>query len=695
MQNGNIDDFDFDNENNLEPLPCSFSYVKLCLLLPALTGLLHGFLWPAYTLYFDSMHWPLALAGLAISTGFGCRFFLQQCQLRTGYWLIVPLSAIHLIVAILALIYQMYWWAVFAQIVVWLGIDPTCAIEGIAFDSFCDSELQARQATSTVLSVFTIAFAFSCTFGGILFDSAGWAGMAVYHISLQGLVLLLLACEPACRHSFVAVFFKPEMEPDELAKGGQAQTVGTPPVVHVVPAPVAELPCAVEEVKEEPNRRTLTLISLDSDSSPCAQIVPVKPSRLSVITGGTGVTGNTLQTLKTTGTAWNTAGRLHLVRRRDARRGGRESVLSLGTKSTNRSKATVDMATQGRLKRARLTARSVTSGTSWGTAVSRQSNFSRFSSPQISVLPEAGRHFQNHFAASQALLPQIIGARGRESVQREELELIDEAGAVVEAEIQHIGASIPKDFGLPALCIQLNSFCNTAAYILVYASFAIYFNQVHHRADAALAGMTQTAGDVVGALAMQAIPLLFRQSANPDDLGCFRRFWYYLLSKPYTLSLTLFTWILFNLGMMTSSLPVAIAAQVLVGTTFVCSCKWSTDMSLLYSMGDSRVFLSLQERCRNADAIGGCMAGILATWLFSLDPAAPFLFGAAMACVVFHIYTVAFCLRAGFGDDLETAEERRAEHLGLRRERSAWKSSDRKVLQGLPDSELTPDGAMP
>ena len=37
---------------------------------------------------------------------------------------------------------------------------------------------------------------------------------------------------------------------------------------------------------------------------------------------------------------------------------------------------------------------------------------------------------------------------------------------------------------LPAFCIMLNSFCNTFAYILVYAIFALYFKQVHHRADA-------------------------------------------------------------------------------------------------------------------------------------------------------------------------------------------------------------------
>ena len=76
------------------------------------------------------------------------------------------------------------------------------------------------------------------------------------------------------------------------------------------------------------------------------------------------------------------------------------------------------------------------------------------------------------------------------------------------------------------------------------------------------------AGDVVGALTMQLIPVLFRQSADPDDLGCFRRFWYYLLSKPYTLSVALFTWILFNIEMLIPSLPVVISAQVLVGATF-------------------------------------------------------------------------------------------------------------------------------
>ena len=42
-------------------------------------------------------------------------------------------------------------------------------------------ESQARQASSTTLSIFTIAVALSCTLGGIVYDLAGWIGVATYH----------------------------------------------------------------------------------------------------------------------------------------------------------------------------------------------------------------------------------------------------------------------------------------------------------------------------------------------------------------------------------------------------------------------------------------------------------------------------------------------------------------------------------
>ena len=59
--------------------------------------------------------------------------------------------------------------------------------------------------------------------------------------------------------------------------------------------------------------------------------------------------------------------------------------------------------------------------------------------------------------------------------------------------------------------------------------------------------------------------------------------------------------------------------------------KWVCDMNTFYSMGDSTVFLSLQVVCRNAEALGGAVAGVISIWLFTLDPVAPFLFAAALS----------------------------------------------------------------
>ena len=54
-------------------------------------------------------------------------------------------------------------------------------------------------------------------------------------------------------------------------------------------------------------------------------------------------------------------------------------------------------------------------------------------------------------------------------------------------------------------------------------------------------------------------------------------------------------------------------------------------MNTFYSMGDSTVFLSIQVVCRNAEALGGAVAGIISVWLFTLDLLAPFFFAAALS----------------------------------------------------------------
>ena len=190
----------------------------ICLILPGLNGLLNGFLWPAYTLHFLNNGWPVVRAGLAQALGFSFRVLTQQMQLAAGYWLIVPLAVIHLAFAVLGFIYFDQEWAVFAEILVVFTIDPTCAIEGLAFDTFGNSESQARQASSTVLSVYTICIALACTIGGIAFDFYGWKGIAAFHTICQSALLFMLAIQPSMRQSFMEVCFPAKGLPETMEK---------------------------------------------------------------------------------------------------------------------------------------------------------------------------------------------------------------------------------------------------------------------------------------------------------------------------------------------------------------------------------------------------------------------------------------------------------------------------------------------
>ena len=80
--------------------------------------------------------------------------------------------------------------------------------------------------------------------------------------------------------------------------------------------------------------------------------------------------------------------------------------------------------------------------------------------------------------------------------------------------------------------------------------------------------------------------------------------------------------------------------------------KFATDMNLFYSLGDSNVFLALQTYTRSADALGGCLAGIAGTYLFTLNPIAPFALGAFVSsalacegniCSLFGVFHGNFC----------------------------------------------------
>ncbi|CAL1153383.1 unnamed protein product, partial [Cladocopium goreaui] len=336
----------------------------------------------------------------------------------------------------------------------------------------------------------------------------------------------------------------------------------------------------------------------------------------------------------------------------------RASAASAGTRETPSSSATGKSARTGR-----------TAMTGRGSVVSA---FSR-----VTALSEAGQDFSHHYLTSNLLQPEIVGASGKKRKVRLPVEDEDTEDGPEENPTPAKSGGIPSDIRLPASLIVLCSLCNNSSYSIEFSTFAIYFKEVHNWNEATLAGLAQTAGDLMAAIAMQVIPVFVSDNYDPDELDCFRRYLHYVTSMPYNLSLIVFTWVLFNGGLVTPILPLAITAQVLMGTTYVYSSKWTTDMNLFYSLGDPKLFLNLQVLCRNADAVGGTIGGVLGNFLYTVDPVGPFIFTCGLACVVFVIVTVGFCARLGFGDDIETAEEKRSRRLGKRRV-SSWASAGRK-----------------
>ena len=652
--NDDDDDDDLSDEEDFESIPCSWKYVSVCILLPCLNGSLNGFVWPGYSLHYDAMGWPLVRAGLAVTVGFLVRMTTQQMQLRAGYWLIVPLASIHLTFAALALIYTTSEWAVFSEIVVAMGIDSSAAIEGVAFDSFGASEVQARQATSTVLSVFTIAIALSCTVGGFIYDFWGWTGVAGYHTLFQSLLLIMLITQPAIRASFRETFF-PASTAEEASKATEESPVSEK-FDQVVPTGSVDtavgVPGMVEEelkVEEQEEIKEVDDLKPAAEASPRSRSEATGEQRQNLADGMASAPVNLtygrarLSNIARLSRSSRSSRSSHTDRSSRRSHGGRltqhatrSTVMSqvggLGDSGAvagehrgtiiadqhrgtimsfageHRGTVMVPANQRGTVISAVGDQRNTVVGENRGTVMtlglpdrrstrlggtrasqasrfsmaSQRSLFSSFSSfSSVPGLAEAGQDFRHHFGTSGALQPKIVGATGAKATLRDDVEVWDDTGKVMEQE-KSKKASIPKDIRLPAFLILLTGFCNNASYTLEFATFAIYFKQVHNWNEAIWASLAQTSGDVMAAIAMQLLPRIFSGEYDWDEASSCMRFFHNILSQPYALSFALFTWVVFEFGMMSPVLALAIVAQVFMGSSYVYTSKFATDMNLVY-----------------------------------------------------------------------------------------------------------------
>ncbi|CAJ1430149.1 unnamed protein product [Effrenium voratum] len=164
----------------------------------------------------------------------------------------------------------------------------------------------------------------------------------------------------------------------------------------------------------------------------------------------------------------------------------------------------------------------------------------------VALLSEGGEAFCHHFGARNSLPAEILGATLQDAGPdpTEEPRLQQSALAVVPAPtvedpLPTSRARIPRDVRLPAFLVVLCATYNNTAYPLEFNTFAIYFEQVHNWNEATWASLA--AGDLLAAIAIKLIPMLFKSRYDPDEASCCRRFWHNITSNPCNLSLILFT----------------------------------------------------------------------------------------------------------------------------------------------------------
>ena len=106
------------------------------------------------------------------------------------------MAAVHLTLAILVTIFPDKLWALIGQELGVLFFDTNVLMEAICFEVFSDSEIIARQAAAAMLSSYTVSYALSATYGGVIYDLWSWTGISWYHTIACLLNFLLIVSMP-------------------------------------------------------------------------------------------------------------------------------------------------------------------------------------------------------------------------------------------------------------------------------------------------------------------------------------------------------------------------------------------------------------------------------------------------------------------------------------------------------------------
>ena len=499
-------------------------------------------------------------------------------------------------------------------------------------------------------------------------------------VIMQGGLLLTFFIQPSCRKSWLLIFFSGAVE--EESEAVEVEIQAAEEESKAVEDKVDEGGDTFEQIMPSQPTQKSPASSPTRSAMRQSNLLPPKRTRASVHPEGEEnmavVEVEAMAELEAPAPAADNA----VNRPRKSRASGRVSRAARRTRMSQTSptrkslmsapsrKSDATLASHGTRNSGETQKTAQTSGTmhtmrTIGTALTKMTSLSR-----------AGEGLQHAYG----LEPTIITAKGGSGVARNDAkndweDAYGGVGEVQDPQSQGGGSAkaqggIPKDLRLPAALILSSCLCNTLGYVTLYSRFAIFFKEVHDF-NATFAGMAQTGGDIIAATVIKVVPLLFSADFDPVEAGWFLRNWHFIISQPYNVTLNLVAWIVLNLCIITPVLPVAVTAQVLMSSCYVYLQKNNMEMNLFYSLGEQQLFLTLQFMAKNFQAAGGLLAGLGAAALYSIDPRIPFLFAAGTALLTSVLWTSGFCARVGYGDDIESAEAKRARRSGIRRV-SSW-----------------------
>ena len=153
-----------------------------------------------------------------------------------------------------------------------------------------------------------------------------------------------------------------------------------------------------------------------------------------------------------------------------------------------------------------------------------------------------------------------------------------------------------------------------------------------------------------------------------------------LTKLPWAVCVLVIATLVCNIMIAVPLLPVAVFAQVVMGTVYVYGVQLSTEGSALLSHGSSKVYRKLTFLNRATFDVACSLANFQAMYLYeNVDPVAPF-YVVAMGCLVFSVVYMA-CLVAMTKD---TDEQQRKTFF--ERAVEAWNPSDNCAASAEPST---------